>query len=96
MGFRCPACTADFGRDREALKEHLKACELGRVFASAVLKVAEDDAAQAALGVAQHGSKNDVLQIDLSIAGEPFEITKTDMLPAAIAALQFGTRGPTN
>jgi hypothetical protein len=34
MGFRCPACSTDFGHEREALKEHLKACELGRVVVS--------------------------------------------------------------
>lgn len=52
MGFRCPACSADFGTDRDGLKEHLTACETGRILVTALLKVAEDEATQDALGVA--------------------------------------------
>ncbi|VWC79870.1 hypothetical protein BLA39750_01114 [Burkholderia lata] len=51
MGFRCPACSADFGNARDTFKEHLKTCELGRTLVSAVLNVSDDGAARNALGV---------------------------------------------
>lgn len=53
MGFRCPACTADFGTDRGALKEHLQVCAAGRALVSAVLNVSEDKQSQDALGVSR-------------------------------------------
>lgn len=56
MGFRCPACRAEFGSGREAFKEHLSVCADGRAIVSAVLGVTEDDASRDALGVAQRAA----------------------------------------
>lgn len=59
MGFRCPACGADFGNVRDSFKEHLKTCESGRTLVSAVLNVSEDDVARNALGVAKCDTARD-------------------------------------
>lgn len=59
MGFRCPACSADFGNARDTFKDHLKTCESGRALVSAVLNVSEDDDARNALGVAKCGTARD-------------------------------------
>lgn len=55
MGFRCPACSTDFGNARDSFKEHLKSCEFGRAVVSAVLSASEDEAAKSALDVAKRG-----------------------------------------
>lgn len=59
MGFRCPACSADFGNARDTFKEHLKTCESGRALVSAVLNVSEDDAARSALGIVKRDTAHD-------------------------------------
>ncbi|ABO60405.1 hypothetical protein Bcep1808_7530 (plasmid) [Burkholderia vietnamiensis G4] len=54
VGFRCPACSADFSNARDTFKEHLKKCECGRAL---VLAILEDDDARNALGVAHDSMK---------------------------------------
>lgn len=58
MGFRCPVCKTDFGRDRAALAKHLETCELGSSVASLVLNAADDQEAKIDLGLSIRGVFN--------------------------------------
>jgi hypothetical protein len=44
MGFRCPACREDFGRDKDAWRQHLRSSHEGaaELAVNAVLRLAED------------------------------------------------------
>lgn len=54
MGFRCPTCRIDFGRDHAPFKDHLNICESGRDIASLILKITGDKENQKQLGILEH------------------------------------------